>query len=215
MSLFGQLRHPITVNDTAGSRVYTIWESCKSSPDLRAHKRLQNCFKLFVNNGPNSSLGTEWLSAIGFKELHRLTPRLHWVGGYMGPGTGVVQGEFEDDTLHAHSAKHKLMRGGNCTNICPKTTGVNASRGREQILCIFTPLWDTYLVQSIDEPNAKIAEQGVIHRLINEGGCEGIEELDYANIGGLSIHWMPTYSHAGSSWCLPCSLVDSYEADVV
>lgn len=126
MSLFGQLRHPITANDTAGSRVYTIWESCKSSPDLRAHKHLQNCFKLFVNNGTNSSLGTECLPATSFSR-NRITSLQGWAGQL-------------DTRDPAHPpADDEPMGSGSCTKTPSKDTGVNASRGKQEaFVCFYT-----------------------------------------------------------------------------
>lgn len=131
MSLFGQLRHPITANDTAGSRVYTIWESCKSSPDLWACKHLQNCFKLFVNNGTNSSLGTEWLSATSFSR-NRIVSLQGWAGQVDTQGWGAWKWPC---TL---TQCDEPMGSGRCTNSHLK--GVKASEGKQESFVYFYTL---------------------------------------------------------------------------
>lgn len=130
MSLFGQLRYPITVNDTAGSRVCTVWESCKSAPDLWAQKT-QNCFKLFVNKGPNSALGRAHLT------LHQSWAEQLVQVGHRG---------FGDDSCLRGADIPQLSRTWQWDlykdKICPKAMGW-VQAGAVRALCVVTSLWDT------------------------------------------------------------------------
>ena len=146
------------------------------------------------------------LASMGTALPYSKAERSRWThGARCWGGAGAVWSWHLPWSLHRHSAECRHGQGELYKYVFKRYRCKR--RGREQLLCIFTTLWDTYFVQSFDELNAKIMEHRTIYMLMGKD----TEELDYTNMGGLSIHWMPTYSHAGSGWCPLCSLVAGWQ----
>lgn len=74
----------------------TQLERAVNHPQTFGHTHLQNCFKLFVNNGPDSFLDTEWLLASTGNVLPCSKAELR--GWIRGARCCCGAGGFEDDT---------------------------------------------------------------------------------------------------------------------